>query len=340
MQDLKEQLAEMEGDDVFDITEDDIEVIDDRPPEDRREPANLDALDDEYDLSDEEMQALSDRAVKRIKHLTWRAKEEERQRKEALRVKEEAIRHAQQLQQATQQQIAQYQKALLERQKALASTSVRDAQAELAVATEDGDPAKIAEAQAKLVRAINSETQTTQYEQAWQGQQRQGQTENGDGAQGRQDQSQRPQMSEKTKAWIERNPWFTTNRRMYAYAMAVHQDLYEGGVEPESDEYFAAVDREMRRAFPDAFDGPASGRARTQEGPAVTVDTESERPVGGQLPRSRASTPVAPTRGRRSGSSSSGKVQLTRTEVQTAKSLGVSLVDYARQKAALERMNG
>lgn len=348
LRDLKEQLAEAQDGVADDISEDDIEIVDDRPPQDQREPADLDSIDDgEYELSDDEMQTLSERAKKRIKHLTWRAKEEERQRKEALRVKQEAIEHAQRLQYATQAQIRQYQQAVLERQKALSSTQVRDAQAELAVAHEEGDPAKIAEAQAKLTRAINAETQTTQYEQSWQRQtgQHEQQGENGDGTPQQGQPIQRPAMSERMQEWVQKNPWFQNNRRMYAYGMAVHQDLLEDGVEPESDEYFAAVDREMRKAFPDYFNSGNSGsNARgssiTGQAGTVTVDTESGQQSSPAQTRSRARTPVAPTRGRKSGSSSSGKIQLTRTEVQTAKALGVPLVEYARQKRELERNNG
>jgi hypothetical protein len=335
LRDLKEQLAEQDTgaeDDDFEI-----EVIDDRPEEDRREPADLDNIEDDFELSDDEMQALSDKAVRRIKHLTWRAKEEERQRKEAERIRQEAIDHAKKLQQATQAQIRQYQQAVLERQKALSTTQVRDAQAELAVAHEEGDPAKIAEAQAKLTRAINAETQTSQYEQQWTQQGQQAQPENG---QGQQDPLQRPPVSNETQEWMQKNPWFNKNRPMTAYAVGVHQDLIVNGVKPDTPEYFDALDKAMRETFPQAFGSNSGGsqRSAAQQG-TIMVDTESEAPVGTASHRSRASTPVAPTRGRRSGgSSSSGKVQLTRTEVQTAKALGVSLTEYARQKRALESM--
>lgn len=338
MRDLKEQLAEQEVDQDDDF---EIEVIDDRPEEDQRDPADLDDLDEDFELSDEEIQALGSRAQKRIKHLTWRMNEERRQREQALRERDELLQHTKRLQNMTQQQVRQYQKALLERQQALVDNSVKEAKAELALAYEEGEPAKIAEAQAKLTQAQMAHGQNQQFAQQWT---QQSQQEDQQGQQGQEGQlpSQRPQVSQETQDWISKNPWFNNNIPMTAYATGVHQDLIlNQKVQPDTPAYFAALDKAMRERFPEAFSGQTRGQSAnsqstSQQEQTIEVDTNSEAQVAGTIARPRARTPVAPTRGRKGSSKTSGKVQLTRTEVETAKKLGVPLVEYARQKRAME----
>lgn len=331
LRDLAEQLAEQQAEDGEDF---EIEVVDDRPEEDRREPADLAALDEKEDLalSDEEMQALSSRAQQRIRHLTWRMNEERRQREQALREKQEAMEHAKRLQGQTQQQISQYQKALLERQKALTTVGVQQAQAALAAAAEEGDPQKVAEAQTKLTQAIMAQGQTEQFAHQYASQVK----EKADSAPAQQPPSQieRPPLSDTMKDWMAKNPWFTTDRPKTAYALGLHEELVMKGLQPETPEYFAEIDRQMKAVFP-GING--NGQATQQAAPpagSVEVDT-ADTPAP-----QRRMTPVAPTRGRRAPSGSPGKVTLTRTEVETARQLGVPLKEYAKQKRALEAQNG
>ena len=70
----------------------DVEVVDDRPPEDRRPPAK-EAKPEPSD--DEELEGYSDKVKKRINKLRYQQHEERRQREEAERLREEAIRVAQ-----------------------------------------------------------------------------------------------------------------------------------------------------------------------------------------------------------------------------------------------------
>lgn len=331
MRDLNEQLNENEldlGDEDFEI-----EVVDDRPEGDRRDPADLDSIEDEFELSDDEIAALGSRAQKRIKHLTWRMNEERRQREQALRERDELVEHTKRLQSMTDQQVRQYQKALLERQKALVGNQVKEAQAALALAHEEGDAAKIVEAQTALTRAINDSSQSEQFERQWTSQQTSPKDEN------QQVNFERPQISRETQDWMQKNPWFNQNIPMTSFAIGVHQDLITNqGIKPDTPEYFASLDQAIRQRFPEAF-GNGNGRIReqpsTRSGGAQTVEVDTSDNAQG-AGRSRARTPVAPTRGGGDGSSrSSGKVQLTRTEVQTAKKLGVPLVEYARQKRAM-----
>lgn len=351
MRDLQEQLAEQaqnEGDEI------EVEVVDDRPPEDRREPADLDALDDDDDFSftDEDVQDLTDRTRKRIKKMTWRINEERRQREQAIREREEAITYAKAVQQRTQEALRQYQQALLEREGKLSSNAVQNAQADLALAQEEGDAAKIAQAQAALTRAVLQEQNIQSFGQQFQGQQNQRGQQDQQGQQGQQGQQwdpriqqmARPQVSEATQKWIERNSsWFNKNVPMTSFAVGVHQDLiYNRRIAPDTPEYFAALDKAMRETFPDAFnDAPSGGRGsqrNTAQQETVEVDTTTE---GLPARRPRASSPVAPV-GRSNGASPSsrGKVKLTRSQVETAKRLGVTPQQYALELLKMERTNG
>lgn len=342
MRDLNEQLEDQggSGEDDFEI-----EVIDDRPEQDQRDPANLSDIDEDFELSDDEIAALGSRAQKRIKHLTWRMNEERRQREQALRERDELVQHTKRLKHMTDQQVLQYQKVLLERQKAISGNAVKESKAELALALEEGDSMKIAEAQANLTKAITDSSQGDQFEHRWNSQQQQAQLEaqqRESQPQGQQGNFERPQVSQETQQWMQGNPWFNQNIPMTSFAIGVHQDLITNqGVRPDTPEYFSALNKAVRQRFPEAFDGGngSNGQNRGQPntrdgGQTVEVDTSAQ---AGTYQRPRTRTPVAPTRGRQDGSSrSSGKVQLTRTEVQTAKQLGVPLVEYARQKRALE----
>ena len=70
----------------------DVEVVDDRPPEDRRPPAK-EAKEEEG--GDEELEGYSDKVKKRINKLRYQQHEERRQREAAEKMREEAVRVAQ-----------------------------------------------------------------------------------------------------------------------------------------------------------------------------------------------------------------------------------------------------
>ena len=102
-----DQAVETEGEGVtevdpqFKVGEYDIEVVDERAPEDQREPEVV--KEDETDLgdgepTDEELQAVSQRVKKRIDKLTFKINDERRGREAAERLQEEAILFAKQQQ--------------------------------------------------------------------------------------------------------------------------------------------------------------------------------------------------------------------------------------------------
>ena len=108
--------------------------------------------------------------------------------------------------------------------------------------------------------------------------------------------------------WASRNPWFGKDAKMTSYVYGVHEDLVTNqGFDPTSDDYYQAIDAEMRQRFPEKFERP-----------------------------NRRASPVAPV-----GRSTAPKsMQLTKTEANIAKRLGLTLEQYARSKAKGATING
>ena len=111
----------------------------------------------------------------------------------------------------------------------------------------------------------------------------------------------------KALEWQKRNEWFgstsTKDRIMTQAAMVIHKELIDESIFPNTspDEYYNELDSRIRDEFPDRFKN-----TRTKRIPTVMSGTRSA--IG------------------------KNQVKLTKTEVDMANRLGVSLQDYARQK--------
>jgi LysM repeat protein len=92
-------------------------------------------------------------------------------------------------------------------------------------------------------------------------------------------------------------------------------------------EYFKTIDKTMRKRFPERFDD-----VQSQDDEKSTSKKVS--PAEDDTPRraSKPATVVAPA----SRSTSPNRVKVKASEAAIARRLGVSVEDYARQKAALE----
>ena len=121
-------------------------------------------------------------------------------------------------------------------------------------------------------------------------------------------------LDQKADAWASKNTWFGNDSAMTYTAFDIHKKLVEEeGYDPQSDEYYAEVDKRIRLEFPNKFariDGNAAERAK----PAQTV-ASAKRPSAS---------------GRRK------TVKLTPSQVAIAKRLGVPLEEYAKQLTAKE----
>jgi len=128
-----------------------------------------------------------------------------------------------------------------------------------------------------------------------------------------------PKPDSKALAWQERNPWFGQDDEMTAAAYGLHEKLKKSGVAIGSDEYYSALDKTMRKRFPESFE----------------EEEEIEQPVRKQA-QPKAATVVAPA----TRSTASNKVRLRQSQVQLAKKLGLTPEQYALAQMKLEAQNG
>ena len=110
----------------------------------------------------------------------------------------------------------------------------------------------------------------------------------------------------RAEAWAAKNSWFGTDRAMTYTAFEIHKDLTEKeGYDPNSDEYYAEVDKRIRVDFPHKF--------------GKTDETQSTAPVQTVASANRSVKPGRKT------------VRLTSSQVAIAKKLGVPLEEYEKQ---------
>ena len=110
----------------------------------------------------------------------------------------------------------------------------------------------------------------------------------------------------RAEEWASNNAWFGKDRAMTYTAFEIHKDLTEReGFDPQTDEYYAEVDKRIRLEFPHKFDKKESQTSKpTQNVASVTrSNTRSNRKT----------------------------VRLTSSQVAIAKKLGVPLEEYAKQ---------
>jgi hypothetical protein len=133
----------------------------------------------------------------------------------------------------------------------------------------------------------------------------------------------KPKVTEATKAWVDRNPWFNDPEedKMRDFAMSVHARLARQGVTELTDpvRYFGEIDKNLREVFPQRFKG-------------------KETPEDGQQPQPRTGhRPVAVVGGQRTGATQNGNgngkrhITLSESQVRIAKGLGLTPVQYAEQ---------
>ena len=115
-----------------------------------------------------------------------------------------------------------------------------------------------------------------------------------------------PTPDPKAEDWASKNSWFGKDRAMTFTAFEIHKDLVEReGFDPQTDEYYAEVDKRIRVEFPHKFD---------------TKETQTSKPTQNVASVKRTAV--------RQGKQT---VRLTSSQVAIAKKLGVPLEEYAKQ---------
>lgn len=274
------------------------EVVDDADQDDDDQKASSGG--------EEELDKYSKQVQERINKLTF-------QRRQAEEEAAAAVQYIQQVQAQNEdmkRRLSNLDKGYMSEYEGRISSQETQAKRALAEAYEAGDYDRVADAQQAISQiAIEKERLRVQKSrsQAAAAQQQQPQQQP---LPQQYRQPQAPQRDPKLEAWLGKNEWFEKDKIMRSAARAIHETLVaEEGYDPTSDEYYAEIDKRMRREMPHKFQGDKK-------------NVQSVTPAGS---------------GNRSLKSGRKKqVELNPGQVRLAERLGVPLDKYAAQVAKLE----
>ena len=263
------------------------------------------------DMSEVEKRATL--AQNRINKAVAQAKEFQRRELMAVQYAKELKEQNEQLRQQQKTQMSSYGDEFgnrVESQMTLAKQALKQA-------TESGDAEAIAVATEALTLATADKSRLEQYRQA----QKQYEEQEAAYVQSLENQPQDQQYTQpveeyaepspKAREWAQKNTWFGQDQVATSVAFAVHKQLENEGFDTDSDEYYSEIDKRVRQELPHKFNVEADKK------PVQTV--------------------ASPTRTTSTGRKQNNRIQLTPSEQQLAKKLGVSFKDYAIQKARLQK---
>ena len=279
-----------------------VEIVDDRPEEDRVAKRN-ETVTTNVEDDDDEAKNYSDKVQKRIKALKYDYHEERRAKEEASRLREEALNYAKKLQKENDElrkSLSDGENVLINQAKGRVDAELEKAKKDYKEAYESGDPDKLVDASSELARIQSEKQRVDSYVPPKPQQPRKQETPIPQ-------QPQKPQVSQRALDWANENTWFNKDSRMTSYAFGVHEELIKKGVVGDSEEYYKEIDREMRKVFPDKFDD-------------VIEDEETQQSQTGNV--------VAPTK---RSAKKPRTVRLTSTQVNLARRLGLTKEQYAAQ---------
>ena len=254
--------------------------------------------------NEEELSDYSKNVQKRIKKLTERNKNAERDREEAVRVAQQLLNENQQLKSRVQQVDTGYLSEYGNRlgaQEAAAKTAYKNSY-------DAGDSDGLLAAQEQLTQIAVDKQKYASAKQRVDQQQKvavEQQQAPQQAAQMQPTQQAAPKVDPKAKGWAEKNEWFGEDEIMTQAAFTFHRRLVEEeGFDPQSEDYYSEIDRRLRTEFPQKFATKRSGG-------------------GSQVASAGNSASRNSKQGRRS-------VKLTHSQVAIAKKLGVPLEQYAK----------
>lgn len=292
-----------------------IEIVDDRPEEDQK---NAQPLPESIvkEIDEDDLEKYNAEAKQRLLQMKKLINDERRAKEQALREQQEAIRVAQSLVEETKKlkgRLTEGEKVYVSNAKEGAERQLELARIAYKEAYDSGDSDKVVEAQEKLTEAKfklhEVQSYRPQYEESA--------LQEAENEVKIPEQSQQPQrLDSKTQAWLDKNSWYGVDDDMSFLAMGIHRKLERNGVTTGSDEYWNAIDTEMRKRFPEKFAG---------ENTPETKDSVK-----------KPSTVVAPA----TRSTSPKKIRLTQTQLALAKKFKLSPEQYALELTKLESQNG
>jgi len=300
--------AAQKEDEIIDDEDDfELDIVDDTPEEDQDRPVAPVAEGEEYsseipeEPDEEELKSYSEKVRERISKMTARNHAERRAKEQVARQLEEAANVAKRVIQENNQLkklVHQGESVWKNTNEHRLTAEIERARRDYKTAYEEGDADLIADAQTRLTQLYVELDKT----KSWTPQEMPAQEE----PQFYAPQSQQPQVDEKAQNWQKKNSWFGKDVEMTGTALGIHQKLVSEGVSPDDPVYYARIDSEIRKRFPEKF----------------KPDNGSSQPSGGR-------SVVAPAT--RASGKSPRKVTLTASQVALAKKLGVTPKQYAEQ---------
>ena len=290
-----------------------VEIEDDTPEEDRgRDPMPKPIVEE---LEQDELDQYDDNVKQKLKQMRKVWHDERREKERAAREQQEAVALAQKLMEENKR----FKEYIQNGTKEYATTLQNAANLELEIAKrkykeayDSGDSDQIMEA-SQVLQTANLKVMQANNFQAPALQEENYVVQN-------EPEVRKPQrLNPKLETWLQKNPWYGPDAEMTALAVGIDKKIQEAGnIVIGSDEYFATLDKTMRKRFPEYF-----GVEETES----TAKTET---------RPKPSTVVAPA----VRSTASNKIKLKASQVNLAKKLGLTAEQYALELRRLESQNG
>jgi hypothetical protein len=133
------------------------------------------------------------------------------------------------------------------------------------------------------------------------------------------------QLSPRSADWVRRNPQCVTDPRLYQKMVAAHNLAVADGYEPDSDDYFGFIEDTIK--------------INRRQAPQREVSDEEDNFSSAAKPvQRRSAPPSAPVT--RSGTATGqrpNQVRLSAAEAETARDLGMTPEEYARNKLLLQK---
>ena len=251
----------------------------------------------EEESEDPSLQDYSEKVQKRIKRLTFQAKEAERRERAAVEYAKGLKNQFDNSEKKFQETDTNYLKEYSAR-----VDSERDkARSELQVALDSSDSTLIMEAQDKLTKLAVEKEKVSMTLASKESKNNEVESQPVEAPA----QAPQPVISGRAQDWATDNEWFGSDRVLTSAAMGIHEDLLQEGIDSESDGYYNQINKRMKEYFPQKF-AESSTEERAKATPVQNVASVS----------------------RRSGGRKS--VKLTKSQVVIAKKLGVPLEEYAK----------
>lgn len=298
-------------------------IVDDTPVEDQhRRPLKTDPLE----TNDDEVEEYSAGVKKRFGEMRHAAHDARRAMEAAQRERDEATKVAKSAYEESKrlrQQLTYGEASYAGEVKAKTSLSIVAAQAKYKAAYESGDGDALSAAAVELSAATSAQQQA----EAWERQAKQKvdsslqedtNAVNSAQATPKVTPTTVPKPDPRAMDWADDNKaWYGTDPVMTSLAYGVHEKLIKEGVHPieDADEYYGAIDTEMRKRFPDfEWEGKTA-----------------------KAPKAKQKATVAPVS--RSGNGKQ-KVTLTASQVALAAKFGLTNEQYAREVVKLAQQEG